>query len=88
MRKNRSGGYIARLMKVSYEWVANIQFQMLAQGAYLGQFTHIESTIERFVREDADIRTSLKAAYCEDFELFAAKLTTGMPAWTGSSVFT
>ena len=75
MRKNRSGGCIARMLEVSYEWVSKIQFQMLAQGAYLGQFTHIESTIERFVREDADIRTSLKVAYCEDLELFAAKLS-------------
>lgn len=81
MRKGKETGDIARLLKVSNVWVSELQFRMLAQGAALGKFSHIEPFTERYSREDADARESLQKTYSENLDLFAAKLSYAKSTW-------
>lgn len=78
-RKGYRSGEIARLLQVSQDWVARMQYTMLAAGASLGRFSPIESYAEKFAREDADIRKAMSASYCADIELFVARFAYKEP---------
>ena len=75
MRRGFGAGDIARKMEVAPSWVSQIQYRMLAEGAALGKFTHIEAMTSEYVSGDADIRKLLSGAYDENFERFAAKVS-------------
>lgn len=78
-RKGYRSGKIARLLKLSREWVDRTQYGMLASGAFLGKFSPIESYAEKYALKDADTRKALAQCYMEDFELFAARFSYEEP---------
>ena len=74
MRHGKSSGTISRLLKVSLDWVNKIQYEMLAKGACLGKFSHIEEMVASYV-QDGEMRNALAVSYDDNLDIFAAKLS-------------
>ena len=72
MRHGKGSGAISRKLKVSIDWVYKLQYDMLAKGANLGKFSHIEEMIASYIKED-DIHDALALSYDKNLDLFAAK---------------
>ena len=74
MRSEKGAGAISRLLKVSLDWVYKIQYEMLAKGAALGKFSHIEEMVANYAQDD-NIKSVLAVSYDENLDLFAAKFS-------------
>lgn len=80
MRKERDIKQISRILKISSEWVREIQMEMLSKGAAMGNFTHIESMMFNYAR-DPEYQHDLAASYNSNLERFMNQLRFYRNTW-------
>ena len=69
MRNSRKSP--SKILRVDPQWVIEKQYNMLAHGAALGQFSHIESYTLSYCENQRHLLAEL---YCSDLEQFAARI--------------